>query len=124
MGLGKDGEFQAMGLKRENWKNADPIRRIFRKSFEDVGLPYYRPHSFRDTLVKLGERKCRTPEDFKAWSQNLGHEQVLTTFSSYGEVSGSRQADIIRNLDDQRRSTPDELKKMMSRLNSEFQALE
>ena len=87
-------------------------------------MPYYRPHSFRDTLVKLGERKCRTPEDFKAWSQNLGHEQVLTTFSSYGEVSGSRQADIIRNLDDQRRSTPDELKKMMSRLNSEFQALE
>ncbi|KRO84830.1 MAG: recombinase XerC [OM182 bacterium BACL3 MAG-120920-bin41] len=124
MGLSKDGEFQAMGLKRENWKNADPIRRIFRKSFEDVGLPYYRPHSFRDTLVKLGERKCRTPEDFKAWSQNLGHEQVLTTFSSYGEVSGSRQADIIRNLDDQKRSTPDELKKMMSRLNSEFQALE
>jgi hypothetical protein len=29
----------------------------------------------------LGERTCKTPEEFKAWSQNLSREQVLTTFS-------------------------------------------
>jgi hypothetical protein len=46
----------------------------------------------------LGERVCRTPEQFKAWSQNLGHEKVLTTFSSYGEVAAERQRDIIREL--------------------------
>ena len=28
---------------------------------------------------------CKTPEEYKAWSQNLGHEGVLTTFCSYGE---------------------------------------
>jgi hypothetical protein len=44
------------------------------------------------------ERVCRTPEEFKAWTQNLGHEQVLTTFRSYGEVSAERQAEIIRKL--------------------------
>jgi hypothetical protein len=42
-------------------------------------------------LSQLGERLCRTPEEFKAWSQNLGHEQVLTTFSSYGQVAAERQ---------------------------------
>ena len=34
----------------------------------------------------------------KAWSQNLGHENVLTTFSSYGDVARHRQAEIIRGL--------------------------
>ena len=37
-------------------------------------------------------------EEYKAWSQNLGHENVLTTFSSYGDVAGHRQAQIIRSL--------------------------
>jgi len=41
---------------------------------------------------------CQTPEQFKVWSQNLGHEQVLTTFLSYGEVSRDRQGEIIRAL--------------------------
>jgi hypothetical protein len=41
---------------------------------------------------------CRTPEELKAWSQNLGHEDALTTLRSYGEVPSSRQAEIIRDL--------------------------
>jgi hypothetical protein len=49
-------------------------------------------------LAGLGEKVCRTPEEFKAWSQNMGHEGVLTTFTSYGEVSRERQARIIRSL--------------------------
>jgi integrase/recombinase XerD len=63
-----------------------------------ANLPYFNPHSFRKTLALLGERTCRTPEEFKAWSQNLGPEQVLTTFTSYGEVSMSRQAEIMNVL--------------------------
>jgi integrase len=86
------------------WKNpkhrstASPIRRIFKEAFNSAGLPYFNPHSFRKTLVQLGEQTCRTPEEFKAWSQNLGHEGVLTTFSSYGTVANRRQAEIIRAL--------------------------
>jgi integrase/recombinase XerD len=40
---------------------------------------------------------CQTPEQFKAWSQNLGHEGVLTTFYSYGTVANGRQGEIIRS---------------------------
>ena len=43
----------------------------------------------RKTLAGLAGTLCRTPEDYKAWSQNLGHDSVLTTFSSYGNVNGS-----------------------------------
>ena len=58
----------------------------------------FNPHSFRHALALLAERKCRTPEEFKAWSQNLGHESVLTTFSSYGTLLEHRQADVIKSL--------------------------
>ncbi len=80
-----------------SWSNATPIRRSSRRH-SPAGLAYANPHSFRKTLAQLGERVCRTPEEFKAWSQNLGHEQVLTTFSSYGQVADDRQAELIRGL--------------------------
>ena len=93
-----DRRFVASGLKRENWSSAAPDRAIFRDAFTKAGLPYFNPHSVRSTLVQLGETACQTPEQFKAWSQNLGHEGVLTTFYGYGEVAGRRQGDIIRSL--------------------------
>jgi len=98
MGVDHKKEFATVGLEKENWSNANPIRTIFKKAFEDAGLEYYNPHSFRDTLVRLGEARCSTPEEFKAWSQNLGHEQVMTTFSSYGEVPQNRQSEILVRL--------------------------
>jgi integrase len=90
--------FEPVGLQREHWSSAAPIRAIFREAFQAAGLPYFNPHSFRKTLVRLGEALCRTPEEFKAWSQNLGHEEVLTTFYSYGAVAPHRQGEIIQGL--------------------------
>ena len=95
---GQDHRFQAGGLSRSQWSNATPIRAVFKEAFTNAGLPYSNPHSFRKTLTQLGERICHTPEQFKAWSQNLGHETVLTTFSSYGEIARERQAELIRQL--------------------------
>jgi hypothetical protein len=63
------------------------------EAFFNAGLPYFNPHSFRATLVQLGEEVCKSPEEFKAWSQNLGHEKVLTTFTSYGTVACQRQGE-------------------------------
>ncbi len=98
MQCGASRQFEVGGLKRECWSNASPIRKIFREAFERVGLPYFNPHSFRHMLVRYGQQVCKTPEDFKAWSQNLGHEQVLTTFLSYGDVDCRRQGEIIGGL--------------------------
>lgn len=96
-----DGLFAPSGLSRNHWRSAAPIRRIFKVAFETAKLPYANPHSIRNTLAQLGERICRTPEEFKAWSQNLGHEGVLTTFTSYGSVASSRQSEIILGLNPQ-----------------------
>jgi integrase len=95
---GADLRFAATGLDRKHWSSAGPIRQIFKEAFTAAGLPYFNPHSFRKTLALLGGRICKTPEEYKAWSQNLGHDHVLTTFSSYGDVGSCRQAEIIRGF--------------------------
>lgn len=96
--VGASLHFEAAGLDRKHWSTASPIRTIFENAFIAAGLPYFNPHSFRDTLALFGEQVCQTPEHFKAWSQNMGHEKVLTTFLSYGEVATPRQGEIIREL--------------------------
>jgi integrase len=98
MALGATRQFEVAGLARDHWSTASPIRTIFRDAFVSAGLPYFNPHSIRNTLVQLGQDVCKTPEQFKAWSQNLGHEKVLTTFLSYGEVGCQRQGEILRGL--------------------------
>ena len=96
--LGETQQFEAVGLARRHWSTASPIRAIFKSAFEAAGLPYFNPHSLRTTLVQLGQTVCKDPEQFKAWSQNLGHEGVLTTFLSYGAVAPRRQGQIIQTL--------------------------
>jgi integrase len=98
--LGPDGNFTASGLRRDCWADAAPIRAVFKAAFEDAGMTYYNPHSLRKTLVRLGMEVCRTPEEFKAWAQNLGHDDVLTTFRSYGDIPTHRQRDLIRAASD------------------------
>lgn len=103
---GKNRTFQASGLKHEHWSNASPIRAIFKEAFESADLPYFNPHSFRDTLVMFGETLCQSPEEFKSWSQNLGHDNVLTTFTSYGVVQHQRQGEIFKQLKSPREVMP------------------
>lgn len=94
--MGPDLKPLSEGLEPVAWSSAGPIREIFKTAFQHARISYFNPHSFRDTLVILGEQICRTPEQFKAWSQNLGHESPLTTFTSYGKVSLHRQGELIR----------------------------
>ena len=49
-------------------------------------------------LAQLGQDLCRSAAEMKAWSQNLGHDQMLTTFTSYGRIEEHRQGEIIKAL--------------------------
>jgi integrase/recombinase XerD len=98
----KDKKFSACGVLKEHWSIANPIRELFKRAFEKAEIQYFNPHSFRDTLVRIGEQLCQSPEEFKAWSQNLGHAGVLTTLYSYGDVPDYRQAELIKKLNQPR----------------------
>jgi integrase len=96
IGLGSEGGFVAAGLARRAWSTSAPVRDIFKRAFQAAGLPYYNPHSFRDMLVRHAFTLNLSPEQMKAWSQNLGHADVLTTFTSYGQIPTHRQGELIR----------------------------
>jgi hypothetical protein len=84
------------------------VRQIFREACARAVLPYFNPHSLRDTLVQLACDLKLDPEAFKAWSQNLGHEQMLTTFCSCGQIPPARQGEIMRGLGQRNTDSPTE----------------
>jgi integrase len=90
--------FVAVGLARHGWATTAPVRDLFKRAFEAAGLPYFNPHSLRDMLVRHAMALNLSPEAMKAWSQNLGHSDVLTTFTSYGGVPTTRQGELIKTL--------------------------
>ncbi len=98
VGIARDGAFAPTGIERQFWSNASPARDIFRKAFKNAGLPYFPPHSFRHTLGHLAQTMCKSPEELKAWSQNLGHENIATTLTSYGRIDPHRQGEVIGRM--------------------------
>lgn len=89
--------FEVKGLSRAPWANAAPVREIFKRAFAGAGLPYFNPHLFRNTIVQWAEKNC-TPFEFKAISQNIGHEHAMTTYNSYGKLNERDQIEAITNL--------------------------
>jgi integrase len=98
IGFDENQRFAPVGLTRKCWTNPSAVRRVFRQAFETAALPYFNPHRCRKTLAVIGLRVCKTHEELKAWSQNLAHDNVLTTLTSYGAVASHRQAEIMNAL--------------------------
>ena len=97
MGL-SDGGFANLGLSRDTYGTAAKIREVIKAAFNGAGLPPFGPHSFRKTLGILANDHCKTPEQFKAWSMNLGHESIATTLNAYCPVSPMRQAEVMKKM--------------------------
>jgi site-specific recombinase XerD len=96
--VGASRRFEAAGVDREPWAGPSSAAKIFKQSFARAGLPPFSPHRVRDTIAELSRHHCRTPEHYKAWSQNMGHDDVLTTFRSYGSVSPGRQVELMQRF--------------------------
>jgi integrase len=97
-------QFEVAGLSREHWANTTPIRDIFKAGFTQAGLPYYNPHSFRKMLTVWALEHC-TQMEFKAISQNIGHEHAMTTYNAYGTLNDHTRRNVIVGI----ASTPTEL---------------
>lgn len=93
------GEFTSPDCEPIFWKSAGPIREILKTRSEAAGLPYFKPHAFRHATAQLAARQCTNPEEFRAVSQNLGHENVGTTLTSYAKLAPERTKDVISSID-------------------------
>lgn len=107
MGVGDSGTFQPFGLARHGWASTGPVRDVFRKAFASAGLPYFNPHSFRDMLVRYAMSLDLSVMEMKAWSQNLGHSDVMTTLTSYGSVPTHEQGELIKGRGQDKASAED-----------------
>jgi integrase len=93
-----DGRFNHDHLSRDPYASSAHVNAVFRAAFAQVQLHPYTPHSIRKTLgQELSDRKLPLDAQ-KAWSQNLGHENVATTISSYLPVSAQEQGRLIKGL--------------------------
>lgn len=96
LGLSENGGFAPAALSRKPWASSEPVREAFRRAFAAADLPYFNPHSLRTMMIRHVMALDLTPEQFKSWSQNLGHAGVMTTLTSYGSVPTHRQGELIR----------------------------
>jgi integrase len=104
--VGDDGEFKAAGVSRDHWATAATVRKIFRDAFGRIGLRHTDPHTTRHTLTHHAYTLNLTLEEAKAWSQNLGHDDLLTTLNSYGQIARERQGELIARLGNRAANTP------------------
>ncbi|MEI6316253.1 MAG: site-specific integrase [bacterium] len=82
------------------WSSSGSARKILQKRYLSAGMPYYHPHSFRNLAVAIVSKKRLTEEEKKAVSLNLGHEDVATTFGSYGygNMTANEAIRIVKSL--------------------------
>lgn len=87
-------------VSKNGWHSAGAARKIFEKRCIDAGVHYFHPHSFRHLIVAIVSKERLTEEDKKAISLNLGHENVGTTFGSYGygSMSNKDAVKIVQRL--------------------------
>ena len=91
--------FECQGIEPVFWRGTGAIRLMLRQRAEAAGLDYYYPHSFRHAHVHLALKHADNGEQVRAISQNLGHEHIATTLTSYGKLDQYRMSDAIQSLD-------------------------
>jgi len=112
----------AQSIELEFLTTAAPVRQVLRKAAAAAGVPYFKPHAIRSTVVKLCSARNWSEDVAKAVSQNLGHERISTTWKSYGKVEPDRKQELFRQMRDKHRNRgAEDIADMAARLPSEKQ---
>ena len=88
-------------------KTSKPLRAAFASASQQIGR-FFTPHSARHCLKALGVKICRTHEQRKAWSMNLGHPDEQITERYYGKMPPSRSRELIAELNSEKGFTDEE----------------
>lgn len=91
--------FMSDSIEPAFWQSVTSMRTIFKQRFEDAGVEYFSPHTFRHLAVSLATQKCKNAEELKAVSQNFGHEDIGTTFQTYGTLNNNKVGELVTALD-------------------------
>ena len=89
------------GFDRRPWKSTEAVRKIVNTAFQTAKLVSFGPHAFRHMLARHAAKHCTSVAEIVATAQNLGHSDVLTTLSNYGQISRERQRALITGESDE-----------------------
>lgn len=89
--------FYADGVIAKFWKNSGPMRKIFQFRTTQLDLKYFSPHKFRHFAINQASKFVRSAEQLKAVSQNVGHENIGTTWG-YGIIDDGRVGEVISGI--------------------------
>ncbi len=87
-------------VTKKSWCDSGGARKIFVKRCADAKVSYFNPHSFRHLIVHMMSEIRLTEKEKRAISLCLGHENVGTTFGSYGygNISDKDATKIVREI--------------------------
>ena len=73
-------------VRNEFYGDASKYNFLYTKICKKVGIKVYHPHCFRHYSIAEALKYVRTGEQFKALSQNIGHEDIITILEQYGNM--------------------------------------
>ena len=114
------GQGSLCDVAKVHWKTDGPARKIVKQAFDAAGLPYFTPHTLRNTLANFGLSVAPDIETWVALSQNLGHKSPMTALKAYVSIHPDEQIALIQKL--HHKSLDDDLEEQMKRLSATLAA--
>lgn len=111
--------FEVKGIEPVFWRSTSTIRKIFEDRTKNAGLEYFSPHKYRHSATRIATDNCRSAEQIKAVSQNLGHEHVNTTLLTYGRLHNYKVREVVSELNFKKNKDDDireQLKKLVAQI--------
>ncbi|MBT0958212.1 hypothetical protein IV417_12510 [Alphaproteobacteria bacterium KMM 3653] len=73
------------------------VSSAFRVASEGVD-GVFSPHSAKHCIGQLGWTLCKTPEQMRAWSLNMGHDDEAVTRKYYAKIPEDRVGALIEEI--------------------------
>lgn len=90
---------QTLVLEKQFIKSQTSIREIFKKAFNDNGLPYRKPHTFRHAITRKMMKSPNSPLLISVFAQNMGQKDVGVIIASYGTRPEHERAGILKSFE-------------------------
>lgn len=90
--------FKTLVLENKMIKSQTTIRKIFQNAFEEQGLTYFKPHSFRHSIVEKANEMSNASMWISVLNPNFGHTIDSVIISSYGTIPENKRGKILKDF--------------------------
>ena len=90
--------FKTLVLENKMIKSQTTIRKIFQNAFEETGFSYFKPHSFRHSIVEKANEMTNASMWISALNPNFGHTIDSVIISSYGTIAENKRGKILKDF--------------------------